>query len=116
MSEVETLPVEADNDTPSAVLDRLATQVVDGIYQAGKEKLTTALSADTEAVIRVVKGAPSDTELAALIAVLAATSSSSPNPPHSPMSTLGEWGAPITHLRYGISPVPVHFVNARYSR
>ena len=116
MSGVETLPVETDRDTPSAVLDRLATQVVDGIYQAGKEKLTTALPADTEAVIRIVKGALSDTELAALIAVLAAASPSTPNPPHSPMSSLGEWGAPIHHLRYGLSAAPAHFVNSRYSR
>lgn len=115
MSGVEVLPVEADNDTPSAVLDRLATQLVDGIYQAGKENLT-ALSSDAEAFIRVVNGAPSDIELAALIAVLAAASSSSPNPPHSPMSSLGEWGAPINHLRYGLSAAPAHFVNARYSR
>ncbi|MFI5436606.1 acyl-CoA carboxylase epsilon subunit [Rhodococcus baikonurensis] len=116
MSGVETLPVETDHDAPSAVLDRLAAQLVDGIYQAGIENLTTALSAGTEAFIRVVTGAPSDTELAALIAVLAATSSSTPNPPHSPMSSLGEWGAPITHLRYGLSAAPAHFVNARYSR
>ncbi|MGK2239145.1 MAG: hypothetical protein ACI9JD_001694 [Rhodococcus sp. (in: high G+C Gram-positive bacteria)] len=116
MRDAETLPVVADHDTPSAVLDRLATQVVDGIYQAGKEKLTTALSADTEAVIRIVKGAPSDAELAALIAVLAATSSSSQNPPHPPMPRLGEWGAPIHQLRYGLSAAPAHFVNARYSR
>ena len=116
MSRAETLSVEADHDSPSAVLDRLTTQLVDGIYQAGKEKLTTALSADTEAFIRVVTGAPSDAEMAALIAVLAAASSSSPNPPHSPMSSLGEWGAPIRQLRYGMSSAPVYFVNARYSR
>ncbi|WP_019749674.1 acyl-CoA carboxylase epsilon subunit [Rhodococcus erythropolis] len=116
MSRAETLPVEADHDAPSAVLDRLATQLVDGIYQAGKEEPTTVLSADAEAFIRVVNGAPSDTEVAALIAVLAAASSSSPNPPHSPMSNLGEWGAPINQLRYGLSAAPAYFVNARYSR
>ena len=116
MSAMETLPVEADHDASSAVLDRLATQVADGLYHAGKEKLTTALSVDTEAFIRVVKGAPSDTELAALIAVLAAASSSSQSQPHSPMSNLGEWGAPINQLRYGLSAALAYFVNARYSR
>lgn len=116
MSEAEVLPVKADREASSAVLDRLAMQLVDGIYQAGKGNLTTAPSADTEAFIRVIKGAPSDTELAVLLAVLAAASSSSPNPPHSTASSLGEWGAPVTQLRYGLCSAPAHFVNARYSR
>ena len=116
MSAIETLPIEADHDTSSAVLDHLATHVVDSLHQAGKEHLGIAASADSALLIRVVTGAPSDIELAALIAVLVAASSSSPNPPHSPMSSLGEWGAPITQLRYGLCSAPAHFVNARYSR
>ena len=101
------MPTEIDREASSAVLDLLATQLVDGI---------TAASADLTLLIRVLKGEPSDTELAALIAVLAAASSATPNPPHSPVSHLGEWGTPINQLRYGLSTAPAHFVNARYSR
>ncbi|OBI72188.1 acyl-CoA carboxylase subunit epsilon [Mycobacterium sp. E740] len=52
---------------------------------------------DHEAHIQVVKGAPTDEEMAALMAVLAA-SSSAPAEPREQEENL--WGHPVNRLRY----------------
>ena len=101
---------------PSAVvLDRLVSNLVDGLHEAARKVSTPGAHPDTRSVLRIVTGKPSDVELAALLAVLAAASSPQ-NVPHPPMSPLGEWGAPPDQHRYGLGHAPAVFVHARYSR
>ncbi|WP_037187604.1 acyl-CoA carboxylase subunit epsilon [Rhodococcus sp. UNC23MFCrub1.1] len=69
----------------------------------------------SDTVIRIVRGEPTDTDIAVLTAVLA-TVCVPVTVPHPPVSSLGGWGAPTQTLRYGMSATPTHFVNARHAR
>ena len=50
-----------------------------------------------EPVIQVIKGAPTDDELAAVVAVLAAASGAAPEPREQEENL---WGHPVDRLRY----------------
>ena len=70
----------------------------------------------SDTAIRVVRGKPTDADLATLLVVLAAAAADAPIASHPPMTDLGGWGAPIQLLRYGLSAAPTLFVNARHAR
>ena len=78
-------------------------EVSDGNETNNSAPVTMTEKTDTqhphEPHIRILKGKPTDAELAALIAVLG--SAGSAPPPEQPEST--RWGLPVDKLRYAIS-------------
>ncbi|OAK56228.1 hypothetical protein A3K89_17280 [Rhodococcoides kyotonense] len=94
----------------------LATQLVAGL-EAGLRQGFAEDAGEHVArnCIRILGGCPSDNDIAALIAVFAAGASPQ-NVSRSPMSSLGDWGNPTDHLRYGLTSAPAHFVHAHFSR
>lgn len=62
--------------------------------------MSGGLPAPAEPLLRVVRGGPSDAELAALVAVLAAR----PAPAEPPAVVRGAWADPATLVRQPLAP------------
>ena len=62
-------------------------------------------------VFRIVKGNPTDEDVASIVAVLAAASGSGEAPPSGPRDL---WGTPTDRLRPAEPLAPLNFVNLRF--
>ncbi|SIR81325.1 acyl-CoA carboxylase subunit epsilon [Williamsia sterculiae] len=81
---------------------------------AGSEQTATPDAPAAAPFLRVVRGNPSDEEVAALVSVIAAAASSTaPEPPKPPRDL---WGSAESRLRNGDGLSPNVFLNAGYGR
>lgn len=82
---------------------------------APDDEQTTASEADATTqsapVFRIVKGNPSDEDVASIVAVLAAATGSGESPPSGPRDL---WGTPTDRLRPAEPLAPLNFVNLRF--
>ncbi|GGF31337.1 acyl-CoA carboxylase subunit epsilon [Williamsia phyllosphaerae] len=68
-------------------------------------------TAQAAPVFRIVKGNPTDEDVASIVAVLAAASGSGEAPPSGPRDL---WGTPTDRLRPAEPLAPLNFVNLRF--
>ena len=68
-------------------------------------------TAQAAPVFRIVKGNPSDEDVASIVAVLAAATGSGESPPSGPRDL---WGTPTDRLRPAEPLAPLNFVNLRF--
>ena len=82
---------------------------------AADDDQSTASQADasTQAapMLRIVKGNPTDEDVASIVAVLAAATGSGEAPPSGPRDL---WGTPTDRLRPAEPLAPLNFVNLRF--
>ncbi|WP_434090543.1 acyl-CoA carboxylase subunit epsilon [Nocardia beijingensis] len=92
----------AEEDVLSAVeLDLTVDPIADEAGSAGSEATAQSTEATPEPFFRVVKGSPTDEELAALVCVLSAVANSAA--PAGPTGPPDLWGHP-TLMHRGASP------------
>ncbi|WP_433713705.1 acyl-CoA carboxylase subunit epsilon [Nocardia sp. CA-084685] len=91
----------ADDDVLTAVeLDLTVDPIADAV-EADAPTAAPAPASAEQPFIRVIKGAPSDEELAALVCVLSAAANSAPS--SGPVGPADAWGRP-TLMHRGASP------------
>ncbi|MFD4366281.1 acyl-CoA carboxylase subunit epsilon [Rhodococcus sp. NPDC058521] len=110
----EVVRTETSADESASATSTVNGSQVDGAVDAGLAELSDAENASSTAAgepfVKVVKGSPTDEELAALVTVLAAAANSGAAVPGSTLPA-ETWGDPVQSHRVAAPFSPYSFVN-----